>query len=204
MPSAEPGDARMIGFLRNLLLFNRPRNRGRAAVLAAMPDRAVCAELGVWKGEFSTEIAARNPVQLHLIDPWHFEPALPNRWYGGALAKSQADMDTIMQDVAHRFRNRPNVTIHRGKSLDIARQFPDRHFDWIYIDGDHSYQAVLDDLETWQKKMKRGGVICLDDYPWRDESGRQSVKDAIETFLQSYPAIAGEEIGGQFIIRANA
>ena len=63
---------------------------------------------------------------------------------------------------------------------------------------------MLDDLETWQKKMKRGGVICLDDYPWRDESGRQSVKDAIETFLQSYPAIAGEEIGGQFIIRANA
>jgi cephalosporin hydroxylase len=37
-------------------------------------------------------------------------------------------------------------------------------FDWIYIDGDHHYEAVLQDLELYFPKVKVGGYIVYDDY----------------------------------------
>ncbi len=38
------------------------------------------------------------------------------------------------------------VKIHRGYSTDILEQFPDEYFDWIYIDGNHLYEYVKNDL----------------------------------------------------------
>ena len=35
--------------------------------------------------------------------------------------------------------------------------------DWIYIDGDHSYEAVKADLKAAMQAVKRGGFICGDD-----------------------------------------
>jgi predicted O-methyltransferase YrrM len=42
--------------------------------------------------------------------------------------------------------------------------FSDEYFDFIYIDGNHSYDAVKDDLTKWYPKLKKGGLIAGDDY----------------------------------------
>ena len=157
----------------------------RHELLARMPDRGVCAEIGVWKGDFSETILDRNqPARLNLVDPWLFVPTLPCRWYGGAQAQSQHDMDMIHQGVVSRFARASNITIHRKPSAQAVGGFPDRSFDWIYIDGDHSYKSVLEDLRLWSAKVKPGGYLAGDDFDWKDESDEFSVRQAVEQFAR--------------------
>jgi len=149
-----------------------------------IPKNARCAEVGVWKGDFSEAILGHvAPEELHLVDPWKFSASFPKRWYGGSIAASQGDMDRIAESVAMRFAARPEVRVHRMPSLQAATMFRDRYFDWVYIDGDHSYEAVAGDLEAWSRTVKIGGLISGDDYLWRDESGRLSVKQAVDDYF---------------------
>src|SRR3974377_1352387 len=124
--------------------------RDRPALLQRLPRQAVGAEVGVWRGDFSAlllQFAA--PEELHLIDPWRFRPELPNRWYGGKLAKDQRGEDRVHLAGGQRCRGASSVRVHRLTSIDAAQTFADDYFDWIYIDGDHSYDAVLADLKAW-------------------------------------------------------
>jgi SAM-dependent methyltransferase len=175
---------------------------GRLRALLALPLGGRCAEIGVWKGDFSRRILQiRRPKELHLVDPWLFSPHYPRRLYGGTGARNQDDMDRIMALVVGKFSKCAAVQIHRNSSTEIARRFPDHYFDWIYIDADHSYEAVLCDLKVWHEKVRPGGVIALDDYRWRDEQNRQSVKGAIESFLFCTEVKSAREVYGQFLIR---
>jgi hypothetical protein len=56
------------------------------------------------------------------------------------------------------------ISVHRGYSVDVAKQFPDGYFDFVYIDADHKYESVLDDLLAYEKKVKAGGIIIGNDY----------------------------------------
>ena len=57
------------------------------------------------------------------------------------------------------------VTWFRTESLSITNeQIPDGSVDCIFIDGDHSYQAVLNDLRFWWNKLRVGGQLLGDDY----------------------------------------
>ena len=49
-------------------------------------------------------------------------------------------------------------------SYNVADSFNNRSIDFIYIDGDHSYDSVKKDLELYLPKMKEGGVIAGHDY----------------------------------------
>lgn len=59
-----------------------------------------------------------------------------------------------------------NTTIIDGKSQDekilelVNNLGP---FDIVYIDGDHSYQATVDDIKNYDKCLKSGGFMIVDD-----------------------------------------
>ena len=153
---------------RSVKTFISPTDRMR--LLKQLPKNAICAEIGVWKGGFSQEILkTTSPKKLHLIDPWIFQSEFAERWYGGAIAKSQDDMDAIHDDVATKFKPFPQVIINRGTSADVFPQFDDHYFDWVYIDGNHYYEYVLEDLNHALKKVRPGGIIAGDDYTWGPE-----------------------------------
>jgi hypothetical protein len=139
----------------------------RRWLLEQLPVESVGVEIGVWKGDFSRWILEIvRPRELHLVDPWTFSlaPRDANTWHGGGSAQGQSDMDAIFQAVAGRFQAETaagRVQIHRAMSVDAAATFPDRVFDWIYVDGDHYYDSVKADLEAWERTMKPGGLIAL-------------------------------------------
>jgi predicted O-methyltransferase YrrM len=76
------------------------------------------------------------------------------------------------------------VEVHRGFSNQVAIQFPDEYFDFVYIDGDHRYAAVKEDLELYFKKLKVRGLLCGDDYA---ESGwwKAGVARAVDEFASN-------------------
>ncbi len=182
--------------------FLEKEGKDRTFLLKMVPREAVCAEVGVWKGSFSEEILdVIRPKRLHLIDPWKFMPIYSNRWYGGTIARSQKDMNIIYSEVKRRFRNDSRVVVHRRFSYKMIKKFRDSYFDFVYIDGDHSYSFVKKDLESFFSKVKRGGIIAGDDYIsfWSMVNGF-SVKKAVDEFTTNFP-VKVLFLRGQFALR---
>ena len=50
------------------------------------------------------------------------------------------------------------------KSVDAARHFADGSLDFVFIDGDHSYESVRDDIAAWFPKLVPGGLIAGHDF----------------------------------------
>ena len=178
----------------------------RDKLLEYLPNNAVCAEIGVWKGRFSQQIYRQStPRKLHLIDPWAFQPSFGERMYGGRVAKNQDDMDAIYADVCTQFAGRDNVTISRNYSADAAGKFDDAYFDWVYIDGNHHYDYVLADLNDFFPKVKKHGYIAGDDYLWspRETAGDLQVKRAVEDFVQQMAGKVeiAEVYADQFVLK---
>jgi len=188
----------MLGSLRLLQTYiqtirralSKPRNKGpRDCILSRIPKGSVCAEIGVYKGDFSERILARRPKKLHLIDPWKFEPdpEYKSSWYGGSVGESQVKMDAIYESVKDRFRSAiksGKVEVHRSDSAACSSQFPDQYFDWVYIDGNHRYEFVKVDLEAYSTKVKRNGLIAGDDYGipgWWQDGVTKAIDEAISS-----------------------
>ncbi len=147
-------------------LFHWDRN----FLLRQVPAGGVCAEIGVWKGDFSKSILEiARPKKLHLIDPWKFEASddYAESLYGRNAVDGQSEMDATFEGVRQRFDGEIRqglVEIHRATSDDAAREFPDGSLDWVYIDGNHLYEHVKADLETYLPKVRPGGYLAGDDY----------------------------------------
>ena len=188
--------------LKQVKSILRGKRNHRLLLLKRMPRSAVCAEIGVWKGDFSMRIQqVTSPKKLHLIDPWEFQNEYPKCIYGGSVAKNQMEMNHIFQKVENKFKNYPNVIIHRGRSEKVLQKFEDGYFDWIYIDGNHHYEYVLKDLRLSLSRIKSGGIIAGDDYTWRDKEGFP-VKRAVQYFVEENKLESNLKIfGTQFIIK---
>ena len=150
--------------------MTRPAADPRRALLRRLPKRSVGAEIGVYEGDFSAQILGQlRPRSLHLIDPWRYEagPRYEQAWYGGGVGASQARMDAVHAAVLERFAPEIAagvVVVHRAPSIEAAAGFADGYFDWVYIDGNHLYEFVKADLETYHRKVRTGGHIAGDDY----------------------------------------
>lgn len=181
----------------------------REYLLNRMPKKSVCAEIGVFEGAFSESIIRYvNPARLHLIDPWKFgkgdeqyEKALT--YLGVQGSDGQMYFDERFEIVKRRLRKEiglGQVIVHRTYSSAVAGEFEDGYFDWIYIDGDHRYEFVIQDLQLYYPKVKPGGYLIGDDYGnegWWDNG----VQKAVDKFVTQRPNLSVEVVGDQFIIR---
>lgn len=59
-------------------------------------------------------------------------------------------------------KGKSNLTIWRGQSLEACKTFGLGSIDMVFIDGDHSYESVRDDIEAWLPKASK--LICGHDY----------------------------------------
>lgn len=176
------------------------RKRSRVSLLKHMPKNAVCAEIGVWMGEFSDLILKyAQPAKLYLIDCWEFQPAFASEASLGT-AKDQRSYDKMYTAVSHRLGQKPNTEIIRAYSQDAVTQFPDNFLDWLYLDANHSYQHVLRDIRLYLPKIKPGGYITGDDYTWGKEFD-YPVKRAVHDILTTAPLKLVKTIRSQYILR---
>lgn len=148
-----------------------PAAAGRRRFLLEMfPAASVGVEIGVHRGDFSQAILdIVKPTHLHLIDPWKHEPSptYERAWYGGRAEHGQEEMDERYAGVLARFDGEigaGRVTVHRGQSDDGLRALADESLDWVYIDGNHLYEYVAQDLQLSLAKVKPGGLVTGDDY----------------------------------------
>ena len=140
-------------------LLGRPR---REHILRLAPRAAVCAEIGVFRGEFTRHIVRiTKPRQLHLIDGW---------WtlYGDRFPDwgPYTDHGRLPTRQAHDEARRaaPDATVHVGDDIEILAGFPDHQFDWVYLDSSHEYEHTTAELAILARKLKPRGLILGDDW----------------------------------------
>lgn len=56
--------------------------------------------------------------------------------------------------------NSNRLTILQGDSVEMATRVKDGTLDFVFIDADHRYAAVLEDMAAWAPKLKPGGTLC--------------------------------------------
>lgn len=164
----------------------------RYRLLKYLPTRGTVAEIGVARGRFSRLITWHaRPEKLVLVDPWIHQSQLHET--------NSHNVDQQFQDRRHRLVStmfkvigplfRTRVQIVRDYSVPAAAQFASETFDWVYIDGDHSYEAVRDDLASWAPRLKRDGFILGHDFARHSGAleGEYGVVEAVSDFLQDHP-----------------
>jgi hypothetical protein len=160
------------------------------AVLRRFPAATglIGCEVGVYRGEMSAAMLARNlRLRLVLVDSWEGD--------GQAYQPQNSDSKTRMSSGQMEGHYRTTLAaigfatdraeVRRMRSLEAAAAFPDGHFDFVFIDADHSYEGCRSDIAAWKGKVKPGGWLCGHDYmtkPGRD----LGVIRAVDEFCSSH------------------
>lgn len=118
-------------------------------------------EIGVQKGEFSKEILSKwDGQKLYLVDCWSHQDD-----YDDIANKPDEEQYGNYQETLRNIEPyKERTEIVKKFSNEAANSFPDNFFDFIYIDANHSYESVKEDLELWYPKLKTGGLFCGHDF----------------------------------------
>jgi hypothetical protein len=178
------------------------RHENRVRMLRTMPRGGRCAEIGVWNRAFSQlilEVTA--PRELFLIDPWELLAEQDESAWTHKRHKDHAFMKSMREHVTNSYSSLSHVKIRKGFSQDVLATFEDGYFDWVYVDGNHRYEAVRADLRLAFQKVRPGGIIAGDDFFWTRE-GRMHVKEAVLDEMRAQGMEnRPKRFGQQFMIR---
>lgn len=139
------------------------------------------AEIGVERGYYSEILAGLNPdLHLFAIDGWE-------AYHGYRDHSTQATMDALFAEAQKRLSAYPNVEIIKKFSMDALDDIEDESLDFVYIDANHEFQNVVNDICEWQYKVKVGGIIAGHDYIKRKDNGYlMHVPMALHGFVEAY------------------
>lgn len=115
-------------------------------------------EIGSYAGESTSMFVKSGAFKtLYCIDPWQmgYDPK-------DCCAYSSIVYAEIFFDYKH-FMN-PIIKKVKAHSEEVVDRFEDNSIDFIYIDGDHRYEAAKRDLNNYVPKVKPGGIISGHDY----------------------------------------
>lgn len=118
------------------------------------------AEVGVMHGGFSRIVLASwRGQKYYMVDLWapQSREVYRENTDGIDYEAKYLNCRTIAEEY-------PIVYIIRDFSVNAAKQVPNGSLDWVYIDANHAYSAVIADMDAWWPKLKSGGLFAGHDY----------------------------------------
>jgi len=151
------------GLNEGLLLFKIARS---------LKADSVVVEIGSFKGKstcFIAEGLGSKKSQFFCVDTWHND-AMPD--------EGRVDIFDIFLNNTKDYREK--IKPLRGRSSEVVKEWPSsRKIDFLWVDGDHSYEGVKSDIECWLPLVKKNSLACFHDY--RDAPG---VKRAVDELVE--------------------
>ena len=166
-----------VGFVDVVKLISSDEIRKSFAVLMENNKQAeiVGAEIGVYEGINARLMLAFFPkFKLYCVDSWDNIDI----WTGGPKQTKElmtAVKRNALQNLSY-FNGR--LKIIEKRSEEACKDFQDNFFDYVYIDAEHTEEAVKRDVELWYPKVKVGGMLAGHDY------GMIEVESALHDFLE--------------------
>jgi hypothetical protein len=151
--------------------LNMQPNKTREELIPQLLNKnnaMVGVELGVFRGEFSKVLLDNWSGCLYMIDPWQplgdeYNDACDDAQLYNLYAAATKNIK------GHESRG----FMLRGLGKELLDLFADESLDFIYIDANHAYDHVKQDLAMWYPKLKPGGLFAGHDYlsvDWCDNS----------------------------------
>ena len=145
--------------LESILHGEEKMSRSRSAILAEFINNnkyKTYVEIGVSKGDNARFLLKQCPSleKMYLIDP---KNVYCTGW----------------------FEDQPKITFIKQASRDAHPLIPD-NVDIVFIDGDHNYKAVLEDIRLYYPKINLNGIITGHDYVLKFED---CVRKAVDEFF---------------------
>ncbi len=141
------------------------------------------AEIGVYKGGYSELLCIQNPgLRLYCIDPWEIyesEEIEP-------FAQDQEALNRFYDEAKTRLANYSCMIIKKT-SMEAIKQFKPGSLDFVYIDANHSYKNMKEDIEGWAKIIRKGGIVSGHDYGHFKHKDRNiGTKRAINEYVRKH------------------
>jgi predicted O-methyltransferase YrrM len=103
-------------------------------------------------------------------------------------AHKQFDWCALENFYDERMSKYSNLCKIKANSKDFLESAEKNHYDFIYIDGDHTAAGVYKDAALSWDSLKPYGIMAFDDYQWSHESGEEMLrpKPGIDMFLEEH------------------
>jgi len=133
------------------------------------------AEIGVKLGVFSKQICELMPNGVHLkcIDPYLPGPTCP--W-------DEAEKRFVV--AKHTLKHFDTQLIKKTSLHAADEDVPRGSLDFVYIDADHSFDNVMQDIIVWAERVRIGGIVSGHDYDNED----------VKTAVDAYVNVHGHEL----------
>lgn len=132
-------------------------------LVSSIPDGGIFVECGAWLGKSSSYLCdiAKDRILVYIVDTWKGSASEIDTNH--AIVKSQDVYKLFIENMGDR-KFIPIIS----DGAEAAKQFNDNSCDVVFIDMEHTYEAVKRDITAWLPKVKVGGYISGHDYhyPW--------------------------------------
>lgn len=140
------------------------------------------AEVGTGEGENVKRLMKVNP-DLKMIEVAFYSHMTKKR---RDYMSGRTSMERFQKNIRP-YKQR--VKVIWKPSMEAVKKIPDNYLDFVFIDANHSYFCVLEDIREWRKKVKLGGMIAGHDY--NPEKFPGVVKAVKDSFLMGDFKLAG-------------
>jgi len=145
----------------------------------------VGAEVGVYMGKF-TERFLKEGIKMYAIDPW-----IPYVGTGRSF-RQPAMQDKVYEEAKKTLTPYENCVIVKKTSMEAIGDFKNESLDFVYLDGDHRFRYIAEDLAEWVRKVRKGGIVAGHDYH-NTRPGARNVMCQVKAVLDAYLEAFGIE-----------
>lgn len=135
-------------------------------------------EIGVQRARNAKVMLDNIPdLNLFLVEPYKDHPSNWRKWGEKNHRKFKKQ--------AHARLEGQKVVWLEGFSEEVSHEIPDESMDFVYIDGEHSYNFAMIDIILWSRKVRQGGIVSGHDYEyWK--SYQAKVARAVRDYAAAY------------------
>lgn len=134
-------------------------------------DDYLFVEIGAWYGQSTAYLAVEiinsgKRIKLDVVDTWKGSEQMYDS-SNGAYDETLVRNGTIFPE----FLNNMAPVLHIMKPIEMdsvlaSARYPDSSIDFVFIDAEHKYEFVIQDIKHWLPKVRKGGIIAGHDYGW--------------------------------------
>ena len=170
-------------FFLNEILKRKPKNFLEIGVFHGVTSRNVCDLLQQIHGKdftftgidlFTTESQL---IKDEIIPQTKFSNPLKTIYYKYIIKLDPYSKESVEKLLS---KYKKNVNIIKGNSNKVLKEILLDKFDYVFLDGGHKYETVLNDLKSLRNVVINKGIILCDDY---DLTYAPGVKKAIDEYV---------------------
>lgn len=139
-------------------------------------------EVGAWFGRSTAYLAqtiidSRKSINFYVVDTWR--GSVNER---GLLQTAAEYGGSVYQKFLENMEAAGVlgvITPMEMLSVDAAAEFEDNSISMVFLDAEHTYEAVRTDILAWQPKVRPGGILAGHDYSLAWPGVKQAVDELL-------------------------